>query len=226
MPYNGGRKMNVESMTAERQLLVAGFNYTEISERTGHRAKTISERNRLIHKVDIWKAFRARVGRDGIPCRLNVSDAFGNWFAGFFDGEGNIILFTRPSTANPKYSEFRLGIRILIRDDDAHIMTRIYDNLKVGRIHKCNPRDNTNPAIQWICERMEDLAEIIVPLFDRYPLYTKKAKELAFWRPVVISRYFATLGGYSRRCPISDEDRAAFYHALKEITRIRTYTRT
>jgi hypothetical protein len=204
-------------------MLLAGLSYTEIANLTGARVKTISERNRLIYKVDIWEAFKRRIERDGIPERLTVSDAFGFWFSGFFDGEGSITAFTRPSTARPQYSEYRLHVRIMIRDDDADAITRIQDNLKVGIVTRRKRHGSINPTIAWHCERIQDLAEVIVPLLDRYPLYTKKAKEFAVWKPIVMQRYITTLGGYSNRSGIPDDERRAFHNAIDAIAKIRTY---
>jgi hypothetical protein len=72
---------------------------------------------------------------------------------------------------------------------------------------------------------VQDLAEVIIPLFERYPLYTKKSKEFAIWKPIVLQRYITTLGGYSNRSGIPDEERAAFNQALERIKQIRTYPR-
>jgi len=226
MGYQGGVNTDAELLAEERQMLLAGFSYTEIGNATGRRVKTVSERNRLIHKVDIWEAFKRRVERDGVPCRLNVPDSFGHWFAGFFDGEGTITIWSRTSTRDARYREYRLSIRIMIRDDDAHIMTRIKDNLKVGNISRHKRNGNGNPAIAWICERVQDLAEVIIPLFDRYPLHTKKAKEYAVWKPVVMQRYVTTLAGYSNRRGIPEIERLAFHEALESVGTIRTYRPT
>lgn len=223
MSYQSGSNLNPAIAERERDLLMAGMSYAEIAAITGHRVKTISERNRLIHKVDIWEAFERRIERDGIPNRLAVSDEFGYWFSGFFDGEGSIIVFTRPSTHDPRYAEYRLGIRVMIRDDDAEVIRMIHDNLKVGRVHTREAHGRSNPAVAWAVERVQDLAEVIVPLFDRYPLHTKKAKEYALWKPLVMQRYVTTLGGYSNRRGIPEDQRATFHRALQAISDLRRY---
>ena len=97
MGYRVDSQIDPAVAQREVELLQRGFSYKEIAALTGVRAKTVSERNRLVYKIDIWEAFRRRIEREGIPNRLAVSDAFGYWFAGFFDGEGSIIAFTRPT---------------------------------------------------------------------------------------------------------------------------------
>ena len=224
MPYKTGRNINPALFAREREMLLAGFNYSQIADATGSKRKTTRERNRIIHKVNIWEAFEQRIQRDGIPDRLNVSDAFGYWFSGFFDGEGCITVFYRKRP--DRYAEYRHLVRIQIRDDDTDIITRIQDNLKVGRVSHHGKRGATNPSIAWACEAVNDLAEVIIPLFDRYPLHTKKRNEFAIWKSLVNIRYIDTMGGYSNRCKIPENHRVAFMDGLEAIQKIRTYTIT
>jgi|SRR5579864_8644141 len=224
MSYQSGTNINPATFKAETELLRAGRSYTEVAAITGGRVKSISERNRLVYKIDIWEAFKRRIERDGIPNRLDVSDAFGYWFMGFFDGEGTITLFTRPCTANPRYSEYRMSVKIMVRDDDANTIYHIKNNLKVGCVHHTTRKQGTiNPTIAFIVEDIKDLTEVVIPLFDRYPLYTKKAKEYTIWKSIVIARYLTTLGGYSNRHSIPENERLAFHEALEAIKKIRTY---
>ena len=220
MSYTSNSNIDPNIATRETELLMSGFSYNEIAGITGAKAKTISERNRLVYNINIWEAFERRVERDGIPNRLTCSDKFGYWFSGFFDGEGTITVYTRK---RGRYSEFRLSIRIMLRDDDAQVITRIKDNLNAGNISRNGKRGRTNPTIAITIERIDDLAEIIIPLFDIYPLHSKKAQEYAIWKPLVLQRYKSTLGGYSNRSPMPDDQRAAFYNAVELIDKIRTY---
>jgi hypothetical protein len=223
MGYKIGAKIDSDFLAAEADLIRQGFSYPEVADMMGTRAKTVSERNRLIHKIDIWEAFRRKIEEHGIDDRKPTDPNFCWWFAGFFDGEGTFIVFTRPCTANPKYSEYRLGIRVMIRDDDAQVVARIKDYLKVGPVSRRRRHGRSNPAIAWTCERVQDLAEVIVPLFEKYPLQTKKAQEFAVWKPLVMARYINTLAGHSNRRGIPEDQRAAFHEAIEAIGRIRTY---
>ncbi len=222
MGYINGSQIDSELARTECNLLQAGFSYTEIAKTTGNRIKTISERNRLIYKIDIWEAFQRRIKLNGIPNRLSISDNFGYWFSGFFDGEGTITAFSRVAT-DPRYREYRLSIRIMLRDDDADVITRIYNNLKIGNISRHKQKGNTKPAIAWCVERIKDLTEIIIPLFDNYSLYSKKAKEYSIWKPLVIQRYITTLGGYSNRKGIPKTERTQFLQGIELIKQIRSY---
>jgi hypothetical protein len=222
--YQTGSNIDPETAECEKDWLSQGISYPEIAGITGGRAKSIAERNRLVYKIDIWEAFARRVERDGmedmLPSRI---EPFCYWFSGLFDGEGTFIVFTRPCTARPQYSEYRLGIRIMLRDDDSRVIDVIKHNLQIGAISRRRANGNSNPAIAWTCERVKDLAEIIVPLFNKHPLQSKKAEEFAIWKNLVAHRYVDTLGGYSNRRRIPDDHRAAFREGLEAIRRIRTY---
>jgi len=223
MGYGINTKINPAIEQREREMLLAGFSYAEIAKATGARHRTIAERNRVIYRINIQDAFARRVERDGIPNRLNVSDAFGYWFSGLFDGEGHIGAFSRPR--HNGYPERRLTIQVQLRDDDAQVIERIHDNLKIGATWRVQARPNGNghPSIGFRVEQVEDLAEVVVPLFDRYPLHSKKAREFAIWRNLVRSQYTVTMGGYSQRTACSDEQNAAFDAGVQAIKEIRTW---
>ena len=221
MSYTSKSNLDKPIHQREREMLQAGFSYAEVAQSLGSRHKSISERNRLVYKINLRDAFTRRINRDGIPCRLNVSDAFGHWFTGFFDGEGCLTVFSR--ARRDRYFERRVGIQIILRDDDADVIARIKDNLGVGLISRGN-YTGRNPTICYRCEPIKDLAEVIVPLLDKYPLYTKKAREYVIWRQLVIFQYTVTLGGYSQRASGTVEDNTFFDACRQKIVDIRTYT--
>lgn len=211
----------------ERELLHSGMSYHAIAALTGERVGTLKERNRLVYKINIYEAFRQRIEREGVPNRLSVSDDFGHYFSGFFDGEGCIVAFHRRRTDRAKsYPEFRLALQIAIRDDDSQVLEYIRDNLG-GRIHWQKARENskTNASVRWVFEHVKDLAEVIIPLLDKYPLRSKKRREYEIWRPLVMQRYISTLAGETARGgAVSDEFEREFIAAVSAISAIRQYS--
>jgi hypothetical protein len=199
MSYNGAALMATAVGQREMELLKQGLSYQAIATLTGTRVGSLKERNRLAYRIDIYRAFRERIERDGIPNQLRVGDDFGHYFAGLFDGEGHLIAWHRVRTRGKAYPEFRLGMQIVLRDDDADVLEYVREHLG-GRIHpSLHKSQNANPAANWRLENVKDLAEKIVPLFDKYSLRTKKRREYEVWRPLVIERYLATLGGETAR---------------------------
>lgn len=223
MSYIGNGQAHAALYAGERDLLLAGLSYSEIAQKTGERTRTISERNRLIHKIDIYDAFAGRVEREGIPSRMPSDMLRLAWFTGIVDGEGSFIVFTRACTARPQYDEFRLGLRVMVRADDAAMIETIQDLTGVGRISRHPARGNGGPTIAWCCEKVSDLAEVLVPIFDTIPLHSKKRHEYAIWRPLVARRYIDTMGGRSNRKGVAEKYRAAFQDGIQAIGNIRTF---
>src|SRR3990167_5597312 len=205
-------------MKRERELLLAGFSYSKIAESTGEKLGTIKERNRLIYGVDLRNAFRTRMEREGIKSRNVIGSAFGNWFSGYFDGEGCFTIFYRERDGSP---ERRVGVQIACRYDDTDVIRYIQKTLGVGVVWQSKSKGITNEAINWRVERATDLAEVVLPIFDTYPLRSKKRLEYQIWRPLVINQYVNTLGGTSTRVGATKEENAFFKSSLEKIRKIR-----
>lgn len=221
MSYTANSQIKTPLQHREREMLLAGFSYAEIAQALGCSRKALSSRNQIVYKINLQEAFARRIERDGIPNRLNVSDAFGYWFSGFFDGEGCLAVFSRQR--KDRYFERRLGIQVILRDDDADVIRRIKDNLEVGLTYFHQTYGTNNPKATFRVEQIQDLAEVIVPLFERYPLYSKKGREFLIWRDLVRSQYALTMGGRSQRTACTDVQNAAFDAGLQAIGDIRRY---
>lgn len=223
MSYTGKSVINSAIAHREIELLQQGLSYKAVAEIVGARVGSLKERNRLVYRVDIYQAFRERIARDGIPNQLSVGDDFGHYFSGLFDGEGCIVAFHRIRARGKPYPEFRLALQVTLRDDDADVIEYVHRNLG-GVVHRMPQRGGICPTISWKMERIKELAEQIVPLLDKYPLRSKKGREYQIWRPLVIERYMATLGGKTQRGgPTAFEP--DFLDAITAIQTIRKYPR-
>ena len=69
---------------------------------------------------------------------------------------------------------------------------------------------------------LADLAEIIEPLFNAYPLHTKKAREFEIWKHVILMPYRDTSCATVHR-KYSEAYCLAFDIAYKKLTCIRNY---
>lgn len=221
MSYTANSQINPAVAEREIEMLRAGRSYADVAATLGTRLRSVSERNRLVYRIDIKAAFAARIEREGIPVRLAVSDAFGYWFSGFFDGEGCLTVFSRPKAGTP-YVDRRLDIQVMLRDDEADVIRHIKDNLGAGLTYFGKGNRPTNPKATFRVEKIDDLAEIVVPLFERYPLHSKKGREFAIWKGLVRTQYLVTLGGYSQRAAATEAQKAAFDAGREAIRQIRT----
>ena len=238
MTYTGS-KLSEDIKLRDIELLESGFTYAEISDMTGVKHSTIAERNRTLYKINVFEMFSRRIDKNGIPNRLNVSNRFGNWFSGFFDGEGCIVVWWRDCpyryvAKNPKnvpayrkkHMEYRLGVQIGLRDDDTHVIEYIHKNIGgLVSTHICTPaqkRAGINPTSTWRIQNIKDLAEIVIPLFDKYPLISKKSLEYAHFKVLVHACYVATLGGGTGRGWRDNLDKTDFINRCAIIKDIKS----
>ena len=205
-------------MAEQKKLLCEGFSFSEVAEKTNSYPQIVIQRNTKIFKVDIQEAFRRRIDRDGVPCRLDISDAFGYWFSGYFDGEGCLVM---TFSATSRGFGRRLGVQVACRADDHDVLAGVHGALGVGTLTDYPAKNGLNPNTVWRCENAKDLGEVILPLFDRYPLRSKKAREYSLWRPQALEQYLRTAGGISRRAGNGQKGFPEFMAALVEIRKIR-----
>lgn len=134
--------------------------------------------------------------------RLNVSPEFGLWFSGLFDGEGSFGF--RESRCGKNC--LHLKAKVALRRDDRAVLEYISCQFAVGRIFDNQYRPdnlrqrNVNPWSEFRVQRIADLAEVVVPFFESYPLRTKKAIEFRIWKKLVNWRYF-----HQRQTPLPQE---------------------
>lgn len=138
---------------------------------------------------------------------LNVSDDFGYWFSGLADGEAH---FGASIGINKGYRNLVTVFLIGLRIDDVEVLYHIKHNLKVGRV-LAHHRWKTNTPLQrhqadFRIGCAQQLQEVIIPLFDRYPLRTKKQNDYKVWRKIIMEygwngtrqRFIDMINGKSR----------------------------
>lgn len=112
------------------------------------------------------------------PCLgldLNIPASFGNWLAGFADGEGCFCIRTHSNS-----STFSCKFSIKLRDDDSAILYQIRETLGVGRLYPYQGSSG-NSATAWEVQALSNVIHVIIPLFEQYPLRAKKARDFTLW---------------------------------------------
>lgn len=115
-------------------------------------------------------------------------DAFGHYLAGLTDGEGCFFLAMNPDRRTRAYSSI-LQFVIQLRADDLPILQLVQSYLQVGRVGETQRKKiqgNRKPKFYFNVSGCLDLATVIVPHFDRYPLRAKKRRDFAIWRQAVL----------------------------------------
>lgn len=124
---------------------------------------------------------------------------WGNWFAGFVDGEG--CFFVWKDVNGLRWSP---RFQLKLRDDDSAILYKLKFGLQVGSVSSASKASdrargvNARDAIQWNVAGRACLD--IVFLLNRYPLRTKKQRDFELWSDAV--RVYCEGGGYDPRLPV------------------------
>ena len=107
---------------------------------------------------------------------MSVDAAFGNWLAGFIDGEG---CFGMDANQDGRlYCNFN----ILVRLDDAQIIREIHERLGIGTVYTRRQRSiQGKPQIVWKVRKLTDCQKLATVL-DEYPLRAKKRRDYEIWR--------------------------------------------
>ncbi len=115
-----------------------------------------------------------------------TTDQFGYWLSGFVDGEGCFYLGWKQSGRGDKRYRAPLAYFVIVlRDDDAPIVRDVQSYLGVGFITTISTKRharNDMPSVRLTVENPDQLANVIIPLFEKYPLRAKKARDFPLWR--------------------------------------------
>ncbi len=110
---------------------------------------------------------------------------FGNWLAGFVDGEGSFILYFYKGCPKATFT-------ICLRADDKPILDSIRSFLGCGSpIHVARvyerklQRGNENRTARYAVRDFHSLKHTIVPFFDAHRLRAKKSHDFLIWREAV-----------------------------------------
>jgi hypothetical protein len=124
-------------------------------------------------------------------------DAFGHWLSGFTAGEGCFQLRCGVRSKRPRRSlwDAQASFVIGLRRDDAAALELVRSFLGCGLVYY-HPghrrRGHVRPSVEFKVYKAADLARVIVPCFERYPLRAKKARDFAIWREGVLMLYRIT----------------------------------
>ena len=116
----------------------------------------------------------------------HVSEDFGHWFAGFADGEGSFVLSVG---LRPKFFP-QATFTLSLRDDDVSTLELIQSSLKIGEIYERGSRERnrqgyiSNPRATYQIHNRDETA-ILVELFRRFPLRSKKSRDFEIWAEAV-----------------------------------------
>jgi len=104
-----------------------------------------------------------------------------NYITGFVDGEGNFSISISPRNFKDVKWEIRPSFSISQRKRDRGILFKIKDYFGCGIIRP-NRKDNT---YKYEVRSLQDLKNIIIPHFKKYPLQTTKRIDFEIFSQVI-----------------------------------------
>lgn len=135
------------------------------------------ERNRV--RYGSCRQCRAERARDTSVPADRIDPGFGNWLAGFIDGEGSFVI----ATSN---GQFRCMFSLAVRDDDFEVIREVAERTGIGSIgRRRRYAANHNPTVVWTVTSIRDCVAL-VRILDRFPLRAKKRRDYAVWRRAVL----------------------------------------
>lgn len=160
-------------------------------------------------------------------------DYWGGWLSGITDGEGCFILAWENSTKSRRDGKPKdrgtAMFRIALRSDDHRTLGKIQALFGCGWINGAKRNistENAKPTTLFSVSRAADLHQIVVPIFERFPLQSKKANDFAIWKRGVRILYEVSLrarvrleapGGFMPRWTTKDKaDFKILMFALKD----------
>lgn len=164
---------------------------------------------------------------------LEIPGGFGHWLAGFTDGEGCFYVYAREYTKNGSdYRQCLVNFTIALRTDDLAILELIKSTLAIGQVYAYdkeydkevgNKKYHCNPQARFVVQRVPDLQHVLIPLFEQFPLRSKKGTDFEIWKQAVEIAVISTPGNKYRR-GLSNELWSQFQRLANQLRKDRQYT--
>lgn len=136
---------------------------------------------------------------------------YGNWLAGFIDGEGCFYI-TRDRTRTPWKARFSMSLRV----DDRPALEAAQAALGIGTLHEYQPANGQRVA-RWMVQSKHDV-EALVAFIEQHPLRAKKREDFEVWRRAVSLSALTKTG----RGADNSELNAAMLLLKQELAAVRT----
>ncbi|MDD4990414.1 MAG: LAGLIDADG family homing endonuclease [Candidatus Pacebacteria bacterium] len=111
------------------------------------------------------------------------------YVAGFVDGEGSFWVSIYKDDCMKNKVLVRPEFSIELRDDDRKILYRIKETIGCGKIYECKyERYGWYPHVKFKVSRFDEISEILIPFFEKWPLQAKQAKRFCLFKKIVEKR--------------------------------------
>ncbi len=135
---------------------------------------------------EVSRAHSTHKGKERIQ---SIKKLHPQYLAGFIDGEGSFSVSIYKDEKMRNKIFVRPEFEIELRADDREILQRIQKTLGCGKIYECNyERYGWYPHVKYKVSRLDEISEILIPFFEKWPLQAKKAKVFKHFKRIIRKR--------------------------------------
>lgn len=111
------------------------------------------------------------------------------WVTGLTDGEGCFFAYLThrsrsESGRSHAHTDFDAGFQLSLRGDDWDAICEVQRFFGCGKVRWKKLRKD-HPQAVFLVRKIDDLLNVVIPHFERFPLHTKKGRDFVLWKQVV-----------------------------------------
>lgn len=145
---------------------------------------------------------------------LSLDPLWCAWLSGFTDGEGSFSIAITESRR--KYPEYHARFQLFQRTDHRDVLETTQRNLQCGSLYDRQKKGTSGKGSYFVVQDLQNLYHIIIPLFQKYPLFVKP-NVFAVWSEVVSILYTV---------PIELRDTARLKESRELLRKLYAYQQT
>ena len=166
---------------------------------------------------------------------LHIENGLGDWLAGFTDGEGCFGMNIAKRNYGPKdphghksdktYISWSPYFQLTQRADtiNKELLDLIKTSLGVGTVYPSRSRGNKAPQFRFVVRKVQDLYQVIIPLFREHPLKSKKRLEFEVWAKGVRALYNERQHCHTKYFERGKKGYEICLRTKQELTKLRIY---
>ena len=111
-----------------------------------------------------------------------------DYIVGLTDGEGSFTAYIRPPQAKHGAKNYRVECHyyIKLRDDNVALLKKVKQFFGIGRLSfQRDRRPHHHSCFRYEVTNLEQIARVIIPFFQRYPLQGDKIRDFVLLNKIV-----------------------------------------